>query len=151
MLTVFLSEVIRVYYRLRPYLETLRNCFSPGEKATRMRSKSWLAANMMRRILVDHARRHRYAKRGGNDGIKVSLDAEQLPAAERDPDLVALDEALMRLAEMDSRKSQVVELRFFGGLTVEEAAEVLNISSRTVKREWSLAQAGLHSELKQNA
>ena len=105
-----------------------------------------IAAKMMRRILVDHARRHRFQKRGG-DAVKVSLEAGQLGSLERDPDLVALDEALTRLAEFDLRKSQVVELRFFGGLSVEEAAEFLKISPRTVKREWSLAQAWLHCEL----
>ena len=105
-----------------------------------------IAANMMRRILVDHARRHRFLKRGG-EMVKVSLDGRQLGSSERDPDLVALDEALTRLAEIDHRKSRVVELRFFGGLSVEEAAEFLSISPRTVKREWSLAQAWLHCEL----
>jgi len=105
-----------------------------------------IAAKMMRRILVDHARRHRFLKRGG-DAVKVSLEAGQLGSLERDPDLVALDEALTRLADFDLRKSQVVELRFFGGLSVEEAAEFLKISPRTVKREWSLAQAWLHCEL----
>ena len=105
-----------------------------------------IAANMMRRILVDHARRQRFQKRGG-DVMKVSLDATQLASLERDLDLVALDEALTRLAQLDRRKSQVVELRFFGGLNVEEAAEFLQISTRTVKREWSLAQAWLHCEL----
>jgi RNA polymerase sigma factor (TIGR02999 family) len=105
-----------------------------------------IAANMMRRILVDHARRYRFLKRGG-EMAKVSLDARQLGSSGRDPDLVALDEALTRLAEVDRRKSQVVELRFFGGLSVEEAAEFLKISPRTVKREWSLAQAWLHCEL----
>lgn len=105
-----------------------------------------IAANMMRRILVDHARRYRFLKRGG-EMVKVSLDARQLGSSGRDPDLVALDEALTRLAEVDRRKSQVVELRFFGGLSVEEAAEFLKISPRTVKREWSLAQAWLHCEL----
>jgi RNA polymerase sigma factor (TIGR02999 family) len=105
-----------------------------------------IAANMMRRILVDHARRHRFQKRGG-DAVRVSVDAGQLGSVERDPDLVALDEALTRLADLDRRKSQVVELRFFGGLSVEEAAEFLKISPRTVKREWSLAQAWLHCEL----
>ena len=105
-----------------------------------------IAANMMRRILVDHARRYRFLKRGG-EMVKVSLDARQLGTPGRDPDLVALDEALTRLAEIDRRKSQVVELRFFGGLSVEEAAEFLKISPRTVKREWSLAQAWLHCEL----
>lgn len=105
-----------------------------------------MAAKMMRRILVAHARHHRSLKRGG-EAVKVSLDAEQIISSERDPDLAALDEALTRLAEMDPRKSQVVELRFFGGLCVEEAAEVMKLSPRTVKREWTLAQAWLHSEL----
>ena len=105
-----------------------------------------IAANMMRRILVDHARRYRFLKRGG-EIVNVSLDGRQLGSSARDPDLVALDEALTRLAEVDRRKSQVVELRFFGGLSVEEAAEFLKISPRTVKREWSLAQAWLHCEL----
>ena len=105
-----------------------------------------IAANMMRRILVDHARRQGFQKRGG-DLVKISLDAGQLGSSERDADLVALDEALTRLAQLDRRKSQVVELRFFGGLSVEEAAEVLKISTRIVKREWSLAQAWLHCEL----
>jgi RNA polymerase sigma factor (TIGR02999 family) len=103
-----------------------------------------IAANMMRRILVDHARRNRFLKRGGE---MVRVDARQLGSSGRDPDLVVLDEALTRLAEVDRRKSQVVELRFFGGLSVEEAAEFLKISPRTVKREWSLAQAWLHCEL----
>jgi RNA polymerase sigma factor (TIGR02999 family) len=118
------------------------------------RNQSWqsrahfmgIAANMMRRILVDHARHHRCQKRGG-DAVKVSMGPGQPTSLERDPDLVALDEALTRLAELDRRKSQVVELRFFGGLSIEEAAEFLKISPRTVKREWSLAQAWLHCEL----
>jgi len=105
-----------------------------------------IAANMMRRILVDHARRYRFLKRGG-EMVRVLFDAKQLGSSGRDPDLVALDDALTRLAEVDRRKSQVVELRFFGGLSVEEAAEFLKISPRTVKREWSLAQAWLHCEL----
>jgi len=105
-----------------------------------------IAANMMRRILVDHARHHGFQRRGGG-AVKVSLEDTPVGSLERDPDLVALDEALTRLAEIDCRKSQVVELRFFGGLSVEEVAEFLKISSRTVKREWSLAQAWLHCEL----
>ena len=105
-----------------------------------------IAANMMRRVLVDHARHYRFLKRGG-EMVRVSLEAGQLGSSGRDPDLLALDDALNRLAEFDRRKSQVVELRFFGGLSVEEAAEFLKISPRTVKREWSLAQAWLHCEL----
>jgi RNA polymerase sigma factor (TIGR02999 family) len=96
--------------------------------------------------LVDYARRHRNLKRGGNL-IRVSLEEEVAIPSLRSADLVALDEALERLNAFDARKSRIVELRFFGGLTVEETAEVLNVSPRTVKREWSLAQAWLYCEL----
>jgi len=105
-----------------------------------------VSAQLMRRILVDHARRHQFLKRGGN-AVKVSLEDQPVAAPERGTDLVALDDALQVLAAMDSRKSQIVELRFFGGLSIEETAEVLKISPRTVKREWSLAQAWLYCEL----
>src|SRR5438132_14405567 len=96
----------------------------------------------MRRILVDYARGHQ--KRGV---IKISLDAEQILQPDRDPNLVALDEALTRLAAMDPRKSEVIELRFFGGLTVGETAEVMKIADRTVERDWRVARAWLYSEL----
>ena len=105
-----------------------------------------IAAQMMRRILVDHARTKKRAKRGGSV-IKVSLADATLPVNERDLDVVALDEALTRLAEIDEQQSRVVELRFFSGLTVEETAEVMNISPATVKRDWSMAKAWLHREL----
>ena len=105
-----------------------------------------LAAQMMRRILVDHARTKKRAKRGGSV-IKVSLADATLPVNERDLDVVALDEALNRLAEIDEQQSRVVELRFFSGLTVEETAEVMGISPATVKRDWSMAKAWLHREL----
>ena len=105
-----------------------------------------VSARLMRRSLVDHARRHHYGKRGGQ-AIKVSLDESAIVSRERSADLVAIDDALTRLADLDPRKSQIVELRFFGGLSVEETAEVLKVSSRTVKREWSLARAWLYSEL----
>jgi len=105
-----------------------------------------IAAQMMRRILVDHARTKKRAKRGGSV-IKVSLADATLPVNERDLDVVALDEALNRLAEIDEQQSRVVELRFFSGLTVEETAEVMNISPATVKRDWSMAKAWLHREL----
>jgi len=104
-----------------------------------------VAAQMMRRILVDFARSRRYAKRGG-DGCRVSL-SEAAVVAEQSADFVALDEALQSLAEIDPRKSRIVELRFFGGLSVEETAEVLKISPRTVMRDWTLAQAWLYREL----
>jgi RNA polymerase sigma-70 factor, ECF subfamily len=105
-----------------------------------------LAAQMMRRVLVDHARSRGYHKRGG--GLRpVSLEDAIVVSPERSPDIVALDEALERLAKVDERKSKVVELRFFGGLSVEETADVLHISPFTVARDWTLAKAWLHREL----
>ena len=100
----------------------------------------------MRRILVDHARTKRRAKRGGSD-IKVSLDDATVAVKGQDLDVVALDEALSRLERIDEQQSRVVELRFFSGLTVEETAEVMQISPATVKRDWSMAKAWLHREL----
>jgi len=105
-----------------------------------------IAANLMRQILVNHALSHRAAKRGG-EASKLPLEEASNLSLERDVDLVALDEALARLATFDSRQSRIVELRFFGGLTVEEAAEVLGISPATVKREWTTAKAWLHCEI----
>ena len=105
-----------------------------------------VAARLMRRTLVDYARRHHAGKRGG-DAIIVSLDETAIVSQERSAELIAIDEALSRLAARDARKSQIVELRFFGGLSVEETAEVLTISPRTVKREWSLARAWLYCVL----
>ena len=105
-----------------------------------------IAAQMMRRILVDHARTKKRAKRGGSD-VKVSLADATIPVKEQDLDVVALDEALTRLAEIDEQQSRVVELRFFSGLTVEETAEVMGISPATVKRDWSMAKAWLHRKL----
>ncbi|MGI8998061.1 MAG: sigma-70 family RNA polymerase sigma factor [Pyrinomonadaceae bacterium] len=101
-----------------------------------------IAAQMMRRILVDHARQRRYAKRGG-DARRVSLDEAMIVSNERAADVVALDDALNGLAEIDPRKSQIVELRFFGGLSIEETAEVLKVSPGTIMREWTLAKAWL--------
>jgi RNA polymerase sigma factor (TIGR02999 family) len=105
-----------------------------------------LSARLMRRVLVDHARRQRRGKRGG-DALTIVFDEAAVAAEERTADLVAIDDALNALATHDVRKSQIVELRFFGGLSVEETAEVLKISSRTVKREWSLARAWLYCQL----
>ncbi len=104
-----------------------------------------LAAQMMRRILIDHARKLAYAKHGG--GVThVPLD-EAVLTDERAAELVALDEALSELAKIDRRKARVVELRYFGGLGVDEVAEVLKVSSDTVTREWRRARAWLHREL----
>src|SRR3989442_4173317 len=105
-----------------------------------------IAAQLMRRILVDYARMRRYAKRGG--AVRpVQLDEAMIVSEERAADVVALDDALKSLAEIDPRKSQIVELRFFGGLSIEEAAEVLKVSPGTVMREWTLAKAWLRREM----
>lgn len=107
-----------------------------------------VAAQVMRRILVDHARRHGAAKRGsGRPGLPPD-EAEALGLPAPLVDLVALDRALDRLAALDERQARIVVLRFFGGLTIEETAEVQQISPATVKNEWSLARAWLHRELK---
>jgi RNA polymerase sigma-70 factor (ECF subfamily) len=105
-----------------------------------------LAATLMRHILVDHARSRQYLKRGGG-AQRVSLDSALPVGADRDEDLVALDAALVRLAAIDARKSRVVELRFFGGLSVEETAEALGVSAVTVMREWRMAKAWLYNSL----
>jgi RNA polymerase sigma factor (TIGR02999 family) len=106
-----------------------------------------VAAQMMRRILVDHARNRQRGKRGGA-AIKVSLDEAVHRSESRAPDLVALDTALTALFEIDERKGRVVELRFFGGLSVDETAEVLGVSPQTVLRDWKLSKAWLYQELK---
>jgi RNA polymerase sigma factor (TIGR02999 family) len=105
-----------------------------------------IAAQLMRRILVDHARTKKRAKRGGSN-IRVSFDEANVMVQGQDLDIVALDEALERLTEIDEQQSRIVELRFFSGLTVEETAEVLGISPATVKRDWSMAKAWLHREI----
>jgi RNA polymerase sigma factor (TIGR02999 family) len=105
-----------------------------------------VAAQAMRRVLVDHARNHRRDKRGAG-AVKVSLDEVAMMADEQAAEMVALDAALTSLAEFDPRKSQIVELRYFGGLSIEETAEVLGISPVTVKRDWSTAKVWLHREI----
>ena len=101
-----------------------------------------IAAQAMRRILVDHARSRGYQKRGG-DALKVSFDETVIGAPERGEELIALDDALKDLAAIDARKSQVVEMRYFGGLSVDETAEVLGVSAVTVMREWRSAKGWL--------
>jgi RNA polymerase sigma factor (TIGR02999 family) len=108
-----------------------------------------VAAQMMRRILVDHARDLRRAKRGGG-ALRVSLSDVQVPL-ERAADLVALDDALTALETFDPRKGRVIELRYFGGLSLEETAAALEVSVATVRRDWSLARAWLYRELVGNA
>jgi RNA polymerase sigma factor (TIGR02999 family) len=112
-----------------------------------------VTARIMRRILVDAARARASAKRGGEMervDHSTAVDFDQLPAANSDraADLLALDEALSRLTQMDPRRGQVIELRFFGGLTVEETAGILNISPQSVMRDWKLARAWLSRELR---
>jgi RNA polymerase sigma-70 factor, ECF subfamily len=127
-----------------------------------------LASNLMRRILVDHARARLASKRGGGaasvslDDLMAPLDAEDAGHAsnipepqhfdgETDDDVAAIDEALTRLAGMDARQARIVEMRYFGGLTIEETAQALEISDATVKREWTLARAWLKRELSRGA
>jgi RNA polymerase sigma factor (TIGR02999 family) len=105
-----------------------------------------IAAVRMRQILVEHARSRRAAKRGGGE-YRLSLSEANRVAEKRDVDLLALDDALRRLEELDPQKSRIVELRYFGGLTIEETAEALRISPATVKRDWRLARAWLRSEI----
>lgn len=105
-----------------------------------------LAANMMRRILVNHARDRAARKRAGNVE-RVSLSLIESPSGQSDVELIALEEALQRLAAMDERKSRVVELKFFGGLTIQEIAEVLQVSGATVEREWAFARAWLYNAI----
>jgi len=106
-----------------------------------------VAAQSMRQIMVDHAREHRSLKRGG-DALRVTFDEAALVSDARSEELLALDEALQRLSEQDPTKSKIVELRYFGGLTVQQTAEVLKLAPRTVEREWTLAKAWLYRALR---
>jgi len=105
-----------------------------------------VASRLMRQILVDYARSHGAAKRGAD--LKVELDAAIAAAPERDIDVLALDDALTQLTELDEQQGRIVEMRFFGGLSVEEIGEVLGISRSTVKREWNVAKAWLSRQIK---
>ena len=107
-----------------------------------------VTARVMRHILIDHARRRRYAKHGG-DAHQVSIDEAATMSLERAAELIALEEALDELLQLDQRKSQVVEFRYFGGLSLEETAEALNISLMTVRRDWRAAKAWLYRRLKE--
>jgi RNA polymerase sigma factor (TIGR02999 family) len=108
-----------------------------------------ICAQLMRQILVGYARSRRAAKRGG--GYKLVLDEIVAPVKGQNVDLVALDDALNKLAKLDPQQSRIVELRFFGGLSIEETSEVLGVSPATVKREWSTARAWLHHEMRTDA
>lgn len=107
-----------------------------------------VAALLMRRILIDHARGHSRKKRGGEQK-KVSLDEAYIFDEQRADEFLAVDDSLNRLAKMDPRQARVVELRFFGGLSVEQVAEVLGVSPKTVKRDWSVAKTWLYVDLKE--
>lgn len=109
-----------------------------------------VAAQAMRRILVEHARKRHFAKRGGG-AVKVSFDEAAIVSQEQAADLVALDDALTSLEAMDERKARIVELRYIGGLNIEETAEVLAISPATVQREWRAAKAWLYREIQKGA
>jgi len=125
------------------YLLLVNNTKPPWQNRTHFVAA---AAQLMRRIMVDHARARQALKRGGG-ALKVTLDEAALVTESRSEELLVLDEALERLSVQDQRKSQIVELRYFGGLTVEETAEFLKLSPRTVEREWTMAKAWLYRAL----
>jgi RNA polymerase sigma factor (TIGR02999 family) len=126
--------------------EAYLRLLGPGESTPRNRTQLFgIAARLMREILVDHARRKNARKRGG-DGTRVSLHDAAAPAVPI-VDLLALDEALNELSARDARLCRIVELKFFAGLTIEEAAETLRISAATVERDWAVAKAWLHQRL----
>lgn len=122
------------------YLRLVEQKQSPWQNRTQFFA---IASQLMRRILVDHARAHLADKRGGR-AEHIELDEALVPPQERAANLVALDDALTELAAIDARKSRVVELRFFGGLTVEETATTMGLNSATVRRDWTFAKAWLH-------
>jgi RNA polymerase sigma factor (TIGR02999 family) len=107
-----------------------------------------VASRLMRQILVDYARSHAAAKRGAD--LRVELDAALILPQERNAEVIALDEALKKLSQIDEQQGQIVELRFFGGLSIEEIGEVLGISRSTVKREWNVAKAWLVREMRRD-
>jgi RNA polymerase sigma factor (TIGR02999 family) len=123
-------------------------------RLTRLQEIDWqsrshffaVSATLMRRILVDHARANQARKRGDGMGT-ITINDALFPAPEREPEILALDEALDRLAKLDERQSKIVELRFFAGMSEEETGHVLGISARTVKRDWRAAKAWLFAEL----
>ena len=130
-------------------MSTRRTCVSFEIKKISWQNRAHffaMSGRLMRRILVDHARARRYLKRGGG-AQRVSLDEALTVSGEKGQDLIALDDALTALAVIDARKSEVVELRFFGGLSVEETAETLHVSLETVMRDWKVAKVWLLREL----
>ena len=125
------------------YLRLVENTQPPWQNRTHFVAAT---AQLMRRIMVDHARKRHSLKRGAG-ALRVTLDEAAWVTETRSEELLALDEALENLAAQDPRKSEIVELRHFGGLTVEETAEFLKLSPRTVEREWTMAKAWLHRAL----
>jgi RNA polymerase sigma-70 factor (ECF subfamily) len=153
-----LKRLARSYMRLERRDHTLQTTALVHEaylKLVRQRATNWqgrshfygIAAQLMRRILIDHARGHLREKRGGAQVI-LPLNEALAFSPEHSEDLLRLDEALNRLSKLDARQGHVVELRFFGGLSVEETAEYLYVSPKTVKRDWAVAKAWLHGELR---
>ncbi len=155
-----LRRLARNYMRHQPSDHTLQTTALVNEAYLRLIDSSqvrWqnrthffaISAQLMRRILVDFARAKKAGKRGGQDQ-KITFD-EALPvSSEQESELIALDEALNELAVLNERQSRIVEMRYFGGMTEEEIAETLDISTRTVRRDWSIARAWLYRELKKN-
>jgi len=152
-----LRRLARRYMRLEAAVHTLQTSALINEAYLRLvnqKGVEWqdrahffaVAAQVMRHILIDHARSHRYGKRGAG-AQHVALDDVAIVSEQRAAEFLALDEALTNLATVDERKCKIVELRFFGGLTVDEIAEVMKISPITVKREWRAAKAWLNLEI----
>jgi RNA polymerase sigma-70 factor, ECF subfamily len=153
-----LKKLARAYMRRERDDHTLQTTALVHEaylKLVRQPSPNWqgrshffgIAAHVMRRVLIDHARGHLREKRGGA-AVVLPLDEALLFSPEHSEELLRLDEALDRLAKVDARQSRIVELRFFGGLSVEETGEYLAISPKTVKRDWAVAKAWLHAEVR---
>ena len=128
------------------YLRLKKDKSKPWQNRTHFLA---IAANSMRQILVERARARRAAKRGGSQ-VRITLSEAVAAGGETSVDLLALDEALLRLAALDPEQGRIVELRFFGGLNIEETAEAMNISPATVKRGWSMAKAWLKREMQRN-
>ena len=123
-----------------------------GQKTAKWQNRAHffaIAAQLMRRILVDHARRHQAEKRGGSDQQRLSITSVEELVAQPAVDLLALNEALDELSKMDPQQGRIVELKFFGGLSIDETAEVMSISHATVEREWKSARAWLRRQLEQ--
>lgn len=156
-----LRKMARRYMRSQPSGHTLQTTELIHEAYLKLaggKEQSWqnrahffgVAARVMRHILVDYARTRTAEKRGGGNAQKIELEKTLIVSPERNAEIVALDDALNALAALDERKSRVVELKFFGGLSVDETAEVLKVSPKTVKRDWRFARTWLLRELSKN-